>query len=108
MANPDKKAKDVIVACYGIAFKPDIDDLRESPALDITKEIISKHAGRVMIVEPNIETCPKALEGGELIRLEAAQAQADIHVLLVPHQEFKSSQAPKSGIVDVTGTWVKV
>jgi len=107
MANPEKKAKDVAVACYGLAFKPDIDDLRESPALDIAKDIISKHAGRVMVVEPNIETCPADLKGSELIRMEAAQTQADIHVLLVAHKEFKTLQSPKSGVVDVTGAWVK-
>lgn len=105
MTNTEKKAKDVTVACYGVAFKPDIDDLRESPALDIAGEIISKHAGRVMVVEPNIDTCPEALDGGELTRLEAALTQADIHVLLVAHKEFKSVHAPDSGVVDVTGTW---
>ncbi|OXX67460.1 UDP-N-acetyl-D-mannosamine dehydrogenase, partial [Vibrio sp. V19_P1S1T109] len=54
-ANPDKTAREVTVACYGLAFKPDIDDLRESPAMEIVKSISSYHAGKVLAIEPNIE-----------------------------------------------------
>ncbi|MFM2410713.1 MAG: UDP-N-acetyl-D-mannosamine dehydrogenase, partial [Pseudomonadota bacterium] len=63
------KAKDVIVACYGIAFKPDIDDLRDSPALEITQSLIAGHAGKVLVVEPNIEALPKPLAKGHLVSM---------------------------------------
>ncbi|MEY8251088.1 MAG: UDP-N-acetyl-D-mannosamine dehydrogenase, partial [Colwellia sp.] len=65
-ANPYKTAKDVTIACYGLAFKPDIDDLRESPALNITKEIAEMHAGEVIAVEPNISGLPNSIEGLQL------------------------------------------
>ena len=60
-ANPKKTAKDVTIACYGLAFKPDIDDLRESPALQITKKISDFHVGDVLVIEPNISELPSGL-----------------------------------------------
>ncbi|MCE9828314.1 UDP-N-acetyl-D-mannosamine dehydrogenase, partial [Shewanella algae] len=57
-ANPTITAKDITIACYGLAFKPDIDDLRESPALSITKKIAEMHSGTIVAVEPNIEKLP--------------------------------------------------
>ncbi|WP_140280744.1 UDP-N-acetyl-D-mannosamine dehydrogenase, partial [Vibrio parahaemolyticus] len=89
-ANPDKTARDVTVACYGLAFKPDIDDLRESPAMAITQKIAEMHAGRVIAVEPNIELIPEKLKHVELMDFEVAPKEADIQVLLVDHKEFKS------------------
>ena len=52
--NPDKNINDIVIACYGLTFKPDIDDLRESPALNIVREIANFHEGKVLAVEPNI------------------------------------------------------
>ncbi|WP_140052801.1 UDP-N-acetyl-D-mannosamine dehydrogenase, partial [Vibrio parahaemolyticus] len=88
-ANPDKTAREVTVACYGLAFKPDIDDLRESPAMAITQKIAEMHAGRVVAVEPNIESIPEKLKHVELMDFESAPKEADIQVLLVDHKEFK-------------------
>ncbi|EJO4049280.1 UDP-N-acetyl-D-mannosamine dehydrogenase, partial [Vibrio parahaemolyticus] len=88
-ANPDKTARDVTVACYGLAFKPDIDDLRESPAMAITQKIAEMHAGRVIAVEPNIDAVPEKLKHVELMDFEVAPKEADIQVLLVDHLEFK-------------------
>ncbi|EHD2278887.1 UDP-N-acetyl-D-mannosamine dehydrogenase, partial [Vibrio parahaemolyticus] len=75
-ANPDKTARDVTVACYGLAFKPDIDDLRESPAMAITQKIAEMHAGRVIAVEPNIEAVPEKLKHVELMDFEVAPKEA--------------------------------
>lgn len=90
MENSDRTAKDVTIACFGLAFKPDIDDLRESPALAITQKIAAEHPGPVLAVEPNIEQLPEKLAGQlQLASLHTANAEADIKLLLVDHREFK-------------------
>lgn len=103
-ANPTKTVKDVVVACYGLAFKPDIDDLRESPALNITKSILELHAGSVVAIEPNIEILPDSLANLKLVSLEAG-SQADIHVLLVDHKSFKENKIRTDYLVDTKGIW---
>lgn len=73
------------IACLGLAYKPDIDDLRESPALEIVRELQGMDIGDLLVVEPNIE----AMDGMQLYPLDEAIAQADIVVFLVPHSPFK-------------------
>lgn len=104
--NPEKTAKDVAIACYGLAFKPDIDDLRESPAIQIVKEIASLHKGSVIVVEPNIHRLPNSLEQVELQSFDVAKATADVHVLLVDHKEFKAVSLNSSHLVDTKGVWL--
>lgn len=102
-ANPDKTAKDVVVACYGLAFKPDIDDLRESPAINITRKIACFHQGHVIAVEPNITSVDN--EVFELKSLEQAEREADIAVLLVDHKEFKTLNKTQTALIDTKGIW---
>lgn len=104
-ANPDKTAREVTVACYGLAFKPDIDDLRESPAMEITKEIAVMHSGRVIAVEPNIKKLPLNLQSVELLDFEIAKSESDVHVLLVDHKEFKEACVTTGIKVDTKGIW---
>ena len=73
------------IAILGLAFKPNIDDLRESPALHIAKEIY-KESKKCMIVEPNI--CDH--DFFILTDLKNAINLSDIIVVLVKHDEFKS------------------
>lgn len=80
----------VTVACYGVAFKPNIDDLRESPSLRIVEELLKRHDGKVLIVEPNIKELPDGLQAGSLATLEQARDAATLHVVLVAHKEFKT------------------
>lgn len=101
--NPGKKTLEVTIAIYGIAFKPDIDDLRESPALEIARKIVANHPGPLQIIEPNIEMLPEGLARAALCSLE--DADADIHVMLVDHKIFKQSSVPVGSIVDVRGVW---
>lgn len=81
------------IACLGLAFKPDIDDLRESPALDITKTLANNPAYQILAVEPNIEVLPAALENRNNVKLTSlsdAIQKADIVVILVKHNSFTS------------------
>lgn len=108
--NPEKTAKDVTIACYGLAFKPDIDDLRESPALAITKKIAAEHPGQVIAVEPNIHELPERLVGVfSLVNESFADSQATVKLLLVDHRQFKSANYEKGNtvckIVDTRGIW---
>ncbi|HAS6211396.1 TPA: UDP-N-acetyl-D-mannosamine dehydrogenase [Vibrio vulnificus] len=105
-SNPAKAAKDVAIACYGLAFKPDIDDLRESPALNIVKEISNMHAGPVYVVEPNIRCLAVEFNEVELVSFEKAKNLADVHVLLVDHNEFKISSLVSEFLVDTKGIWI--
>ncbi|WP_335916785.1 UDP-N-acetyl-D-mannosamine dehydrogenase [Shewanella chilikensis] len=103
-ANPGKSVEDVTIACFGLAFKPDIDDLRESPAMAITRKIAQIHNGKVIAIEPNINVLDS--ETFELVNLEVAQREADIAVLLVDHKEFKLIEKPQvSYLVDTKGVW---
>lgn len=104
-ANPTKTAKDVTVACYGLAFKPDIDDLRESPALKITKQVAELHSGTVIAVEPNISDLPSNIDKLQLTKIEIAKNAADIHLLLVDHKEFKDNVIKTDYLVDTKGVW---
>ncbi|MFN6925947.1 MAG: UDP-N-acetyl-D-mannosamine dehydrogenase [Tabrizicola sp.] len=104
MAHPGKSAADVRIALYGLAFKPDIDDLRESPALDIARHIAAEHPGPIRIVEPNIPDLPPGLGTATLTDLPEA-AGADVHVMLVDHASFRGMPKPAGQIVDTRGVW---
>jgi|TARA_R110002051_G_scaffold51427_1_gene98612 UDP-N-acetyl-D-mannosaminuronic acid dehydrogenase len=84
-----------IVACLGLAFKPDIDDLRESPAVDVAMNLAALAGFTVLAVEPNIQELPARIgeAGVELVDLETALSRADLVVLLVDHKIFKDSAA---------------
>lgn len=103
--NPHKKINEIVIACYGVAFKPDIDDLRESPALAITKNLLNVHGGRVIVIEPNIEVLPRGLEEATLESYDTAKDVADIHVLLVAHRHFEVSPPKSHYIIDTQGVW---
>ncbi|SEH99069.1 UDP-N-acetyl-D-mannosaminuronic acid dehydrogenase [Rheinheimera pacifica] len=105
-ANPNKTAKDVTIACYGLAFKPDIDDLRESPAMSIAQQLIALHTGPVLLVEPNIDSVPAKLTGQTLLNAQQAFTEADVHILLVDHKLFRSEKPAQGIVVDTKGIWL--
>ncbi|WP_180160170.1 UDP-N-acetyl-D-mannosamine dehydrogenase [Acinetobacter sp. YH12054] len=102
-ANPAKTIKDVTVACYGLAFKPDIDDLRESPALEITKKL-AEQGLNILVIEPNIHKLPATLTSDVKLINSDQHNEADIHLILVDHKEFKNNFIIESDyIVDTKG-----
>ena len=84
-----------VIACLGIAFKADIDDLRESPAKAIAEKLAASQVGEVLIVEPNIKELPAKLAdaGAKLVSLEEALHDCNVLAVLVDHREFKKLQA---------------
>jgi len=105
-----KVKSELTVACLGLVFKPDIDDLRESPALDIAQQVGLMGFGKLMVVEPNIGELPAGFDAAavDLVELDTALAQADVVVLLVDHAPFKAMDLGLlSGkqVVDTRGTW---
>jgi UDP-N-acetyl-D-mannosaminuronic acid dehydrogenase len=104
-----RRASELKIACFGLAFKPNIDDLRESPAMEIAQSVADWHSGETLVVEPNIHLLPKKLEGiCQLASLDAALQQADVLVMLVDHNEFKAiagDTIQQRWVVDTKGVW---
>lgn len=86
------------IACMGLAFKPDIDDLRESPALWVTESLVKSNF-EVLPVEPNLD----AHDTLPLYDTDAAVEQADIIVFLVNHKRFKGSITDGKIVLDFCG-----
>ncbi|SAL77917.1 BceC [Caballeronia peredens] len=83
--------KEPVIACLGLAFKADIDDLRESPAVEIVGELAKRHPDCVLAVEPNIRELPTHLRDEiQLCSLNEALLRADVIVILVDHTSFKN------------------
>ena len=79
-----------VIGLLGLAFKADIDDLRESPALQIAEAVVATH-NTTLVVEPNVDELPDVLAGkAELTDLSRCLAEADLIVILVDHKEFGS------------------
>ena len=99
------------IACLGLAFKPDIDDLRESPSLQITVKLASASKARILAVEPNVHELPKALQGlDNVVFMDYMEAirEADVILLLVDHKEFKALDANDLQgkiVIDTRGIW---
>ncbi|CAI1065500.1 UDP-N-acetyl-D-mannosamine dehydrogenase [Serratia ficaria] len=109
LAATDKRASEVKIACFGLAFKPNIDDLRESPAVEVAHLIADWHVGETLAVEPNVEQLPKTLAGQVTLKSIAdALRQADVIVMLVDHQQFKAirpEEIKQTWVVDTKGVW---
>lgn len=106
--NPSRSLGSITIACYGVAFKADIDDLRESPSLNIVKRLVGFGCNKILIVEPNISTLPEGLGGVGLVGLSQGLEGADIHVLLVDHSSFKKvdiSVIDRDYLLDIRGVW---
>jgi UDP-N-acetyl-D-mannosaminuronic acid dehydrogenase len=96
------KFKSPVIACLGLAFKADVDDLRESPAFDIVKKLQAESIGKLLVCEPNL----KEHKDFELCVMDEAVKQADIILLLVDHKKFKGFKAAELSekvVIDTRG-----
>ena len=104
-ANPHAR-----VACLGLAFKANIDDFRESPALKVAAALARRFGERIEIVEPYADTLPKAFDGtgAGLIDIDSAIESCGIFVVLVDHDVFKSvplDERADKQVYDTRGIW---
>lgn len=84
-----ERFKAPVIGLLGLAFKADIDDLRESPALQIAQQVVNE-GFRCLLVEPNVTLLPASITGdAELVDLGRCISDADIIVMLVDHKEFR-------------------
>jgi len=100
------------IALLGLAFKADIDDLRESPAVGIAQKVIQEDFTQVLIVEPHINELPAKLQGAnvKLVSLVDSLEEANIIVTLTDHTVFKQvkqSVLQEKVIIDARGIWEK-
>ena len=90
------------IACLGLAFKADVDDLRESPAFDIVKELQQDNVGELLVCEPNLSKHAEF----NLCSLGDAITDADIVLLLVDHKQFKEidkAELSEKLVIDTRG-----
>ena len=99
------------IACLGLAYKANIDDMRESPAVAITATLTNRFDGEVLVVEPNSKILPSALadtKGLTMCDLDHALKKSQVIALLVDHQEFQEldrSRLEGKAVVDTRGIW---
>lgn len=96
--------KEPVIACMGLAYKPDVDDLRESPSIEVVKGLIG--AGRVLVSEPYVDSLPTDLDGAELVDFNQAVEAADIIVFLTGHGVFRNlamSDLDQKIVFDICG-----
>lgn len=98
------------IACMGLSFKPDIDDLRESPALEIALQLADRYPEQIYVVEPNIDAIPPELaKRGALLSTQAEALEiADVVIMLVDHKEFRERVPALQNdalLVDTRGIW---
>ncbi|NML34332.1 UDP-N-acetyl-D-mannosamine dehydrogenase [Paraburkholderia antibiotica] len=102
--------EEIRIACLGITYKANIDDLRESPALQIVRVLARRYEQKVAVVEPNLSQLPDDLIGArpQLLTVDEAIADAHILVLLVDHVEFKEVKPELNSrqvLIDTRGIW---
>jgi len=88
--------RDPVIACFGVTYKPDVDDLRESPAMAIVARLATETPFKVLVCDPMIRALPECFAANPRVRLvdhDTARQQSDIVAFLVGHRRFQKLQA---------------
>jgi UDP-N-acetyl-D-mannosaminuronic acid dehydrogenase len=99
-----------VIACLGLAFKADVDDLRESPAVEVVRKLADAGLGKILVVEPHVNKLPHDLEHANLqfADFEVAVKSANLIVLLVGHRAFMHvdrDMLKDKFVIDTVGAW---
>ena len=99
-----------VIACLGLTYKADVDDLRESPAVDVVLELADMAVGELLVVDPLVQQLPQSLAelGLSLTDFDVAVDRANVILLLVDHGAFKSIDRElikDKIVVDTRGIW---
>ena len=102
--------KQPVIACLGLSYKRDVDDLRESPAVEIVTRLAQQKVGELLIVEPHVSKLPKELSdlGLALHDFDAALDRANLVLLLVDHMSFLQVDRDilkDKFVIDTRGAW---
>jgi UDP-N-acetyl-D-mannosaminuronic acid dehydrogenase len=105
-----KALREPVIACFGLAYKKDVGDLRESPAVAIVRRLAADGIGEILVVEPHIRTLPAELAalGLALSDFDEALERADIVLLLVDHTSFMHVDRERLKdkiLIDTRGAW---
>ncbi len=109
--NKAGRFKNPVIACLGLSYKYNTDDLRESPAIKIVQQLIKEPVGKILIIEPHIDTLPEKLTNSDkvrLVNLKEGLEQANLIVLLVNHDVFKNikkTTLKEKTVIDTRGMW---
>ncbi len=104
-----ERFKHPVVACLGLTYKPDVDDLRESPAVAIVAQLARGGPERILVADPNLRALPPRAGGMPNVALcetIAAVRQADIVAILVAHSPFRripQEELLRRVVIDATG-----
>jgi len=104
-----ERFKRPVIACLGLTYKPDVDDLRESPAIEIVRQLARAGHEQILIAEPNLSALPEelaALSNVAFCDTVEALRHADIVAVLVAHSRFRKiprEELMRRVVIDVTG-----
>ncbi|MGH8497166.1 MAG: UDP-N-acetyl-D-mannosamine dehydrogenase [Gammaproteobacteria bacterium] len=97
-----ERFRNPVIACLGLAFKADVDDLRESPSVAIVRRLMKEGVGEILVCEPHV----RSHDEFNLVTLDEAIDRADIILLLVDHKRFrklKASDLKEKVLIDTRG-----